>query len=77
MKRAVIEVSPETRNTLNAARVDLYADAGQVLNADGRILFLLGVWRYIRMTDLGAEACHVTAAGLARAGAGQDRRCRS
>lgn len=77
MKRAVIEVAPETRNTLNDARVDLYADAGQVLNADGRILFLLGVWRYIRMTDLGAEACRITALGLSRAGVGIDRRCRS
>lgn len=77
MKRAVIEVAPATRDAVNAARVDLYNDAGQVLNSDGRILFLLGVWRHVRLTEQGAEACRVTASNLARSGAGSDRRCRA
>lgn len=62
-----IEVSEDTRDAINAARVDLFADAGQVLNSDRRILFLLGVWRHVRLTEAGAEACRAAALGLARA----------
>lgn len=48
MARTTIQVTDSTRDLLNAARVNLYTDAGQVLNADGLVLFLLGVWLHVR-----------------------------
>jgi hypothetical protein len=75
MGRTQIEVSTDTRDVLNAARVDLYADAGQVLTADGRLLFLLGFWYQLRLTAEGAEAAQLVAASMAKAGIGRDRRC--
>lgn len=67
MSRSGIEVTTETRELINAARVDMYADAGMVLNSNLRILFLLGVWQYVRDTPAGVEACQVTADNLRQA----------
>jgi len=75
MSRAVIEVSPDTRDAINDARVDLYADAGQVLNADGRLMFLLGFWQAARHTTDGREAAQLVAGNMRKAGIGRDRRC--
>lgn len=75
MQKADMRVTSETRDALNAARVDLFADAGQVLNASGRIQFLLGVWRAVRHTEQGAEAIQLVARNLAQASGMADGRC--
>lgn len=76
MGRSQIEVSTDTRDALKDARIYIYADAGQVLNTDGLLLFLLGVWRHVRLTELGAEACQISGQHLAQTGGVSRQGCR-